>query len=156
MLYPDLGAPVSEKLAGFTHISIWGPDLILRSESGHLELLTKSKFQQEIDGIGGILGKDTTTYPSILVMLSGGFQWVSFSSASYLVGWSPEMEFLNTFCTEIGQWKERTDALISTLDSKNRCEKYEPPSEHQGDSIRDSAARHQYNFSRRDIDETNR
>ena len=117
MLYPDLGAPVSEKSAGFTHISIWGPDLILRSESGHLELLTKAKLQQEIDGIGGILGKDTTTYPSILVMLSGGFQWVSFSSASYLVRWSPEMEFLNTYCTEIGQWKERTDALIGTLDS---------------------------------------
>ena len=117
MFYPDIGAPVSEKLAGFTSISIWGPDLILRFESGHLELLNQAKLQQEIDGIGGILGKSTTTYPSILVMQSGGFQWVSFSSASYLVGWSPQMEFLNTFCAEISQWKTRTGALIGTLDS---------------------------------------
>ena len=117
MLYLDLGAPISKKLAGFTHYSIWGDDLILRSESGHLELLTKAKLQEEIDKHGAILGKDTTTYPSILVMLSGGYQWVNFTSASYLVGWTPELEFLETYCSELGQWKERTDQLIGTLDN---------------------------------------
>ena len=89
LLYPDLGAPVSEKQAGITHVTIWAPDLILRSESNHFDLLSKTKLQEEVDKIGGILGKDATTYPSVLVMLSGGFQWVNYSSASYMMGWSP-------------------------------------------------------------------
>ena len=115
LLFPDLGARVSEKQAGVTHVSIWGPDLILRAESNHFDLLSKQKLQEEVDKIGGILGKDPTTYPSILVLISGGFQWVSYTTAPYMLGWSPEMEFLNSFCDDVGQWREKTDSLIETF-----------------------------------------
>ena len=67
------------------------------------------------------------------------------------------MEFLVTFCSEINQWKERTDSLISTLDSiKAGVKNMSTPLNTKGIAYKTVLARYQHDFPRRDIGGTYR